>query len=397
MNLSLWLESLKIDAKPDIDECISYLKDIFLVLTVFKLTEQDSIWHAEGNVHIHTNMVLQELYKIFDNKEFIPTPSQRRTLILSALLHDIGKPRTTLVGDDGRVRAKNHEEVGKTYLIYTLLKLNLPAQEYIDILQLVGHHQKPKLLVIKDLPVHAYLSLNSIINYELIYWLEVADMRGRICSDLDEQLLWLDEFRSITKNELENSSRFETNLPNDSYVNLVGKYLINTGEIYSLEEAALKLYEKSNNYSTVTVLCGISGSGKSTYINKYLSNCVVISLDELRYKLCKNESDQSNNSVVLQAAHNLLKQALREKKDVVWDATNLRKEFREKILTVAHNYGALTKIVVILAPLKSILERNSKRFNFVPASVIKRQITMFQFPDSTEAHILEHYVTKELK
>ena len=34
---------------------------------------------------------------------------------LGALLHDIAKPLTTKVGEDGRVRAKNHEEIGKNY------------------------------------------------------------------------------------------------------------------------------------------------------------------------------------------------------------------------------------------------------------------------------------------
>ena len=397
LSLSLWLESLRTNATPDINECITYLSKIFPLLTCFKDTIQDKVWHAEGDVHVHTNMVLKELYSIFDKQEFKPTNSQRRVLILSALLHDIAKPLTTKVGEDGRVRAKNHEEIGKNYLIYRLLKLNLPIDEYLDILNLVGYHQKPKLLVIKDLPIHEYLKLNSIINYELIYWLEVADMRGRVCEDLDEQLLWLDEFKNITHNELNNTCRFETTLPSNSYVNLVGNYLINTGEVYSLEEASLKLYEKAIKYSTVTILCGVSGSGKSTYIDKYLSNSVVISLDNLRSIIGKNSTDQSNNSEVLQVAHNMLKEALRSKKDVVWDATSLRKEFREKVITIAHNYGALTKIVVVLSPLKSILNRNASRFDFVPALALERQIDMFQFPNNTEAHILEYYMTKELK
>ena len=61
MNKQDWLESLSMHGKPSIDECIYYLGDAFPLLYEFKTTEQDSQWHAEGDVHIHTGMVLNEL------------------------------------------------------------------------------------------------------------------------------------------------------------------------------------------------------------------------------------------------------------------------------------------------------------------------------------------------
>ena len=64
MNRREWLASLAIDSEPSIDECISFLGDVIDWLHLLESTEQDSEWHAEGNVKIHTSMVLDELYKL---------------------------------------------------------------------------------------------------------------------------------------------------------------------------------------------------------------------------------------------------------------------------------------------------------------------------------------------
>lgn len=396
-----WLQSLEDNHSPNLDECIKYLGDYFPLLYKFKETIQDSIWHAEGDVHIHTQMVLDELYSIFNNKEYVPTPSDRRVLILSAVLHDIAKPLVTTVDADGRVKARKHEEVGKNYLVYKLLQLDLPMEEYLKILAIVGFHQTPKLLVIRDEPRHKYLEFNNMINYELIYWLEVADLRGRTCEDREESLMYLDEYKRITEEELNKPYRYYvSSIPNvytekrKRYLEVVGNYLINNGQVDSLQSAFAKLYEPSLNYSKVILLCGVSGSGKSQHIKKNYAGYTVISLDNLREQLLKNRQDMSNHGVVIQAAYELLRQCLRNKQNVVWDATNYRKDFRNKILDIAHAYGALSKIVMVLSTTDDIHHRNNLRQHSIPTEDIDRQIKSIEFPDSTEAHIIEYTFNK---
>ena len=63
-NLNIWLESLAEKHTPNFDECVSFLASYFPLLNKFENTEQDKEWHAEGNVAIHTEMVLKELYKL---------------------------------------------------------------------------------------------------------------------------------------------------------------------------------------------------------------------------------------------------------------------------------------------------------------------------------------------
>ena len=62
--------------------------------------EQPPEYHPEGDVWNHTVMMLNEL----------DHPSEE--LALSILLHDIGKPATRTVDEDGRIRFQGHAQVG---------------------------------------------------------------------------------------------------------------------------------------------------------------------------------------------------------------------------------------------------------------------------------------------
>ena len=399
MNRTFWLDSLKDSAKPNMDECIEYLSDIFPLLKEFRNTPQDPIWHAEGDVHIHTDMVLHELYQIFDTEQFIPTPEQRQILILSALLHDIAKPLTTFTcPDTGRVKASKHEERGLNYLTLRILELQLPEESVIQILRLVGLHQKPKLLVIKDAPRHEYLALANDVDYELMYWLEIADMKGRVCEDLEEQLMYLDEYLRITEEELSRPFRYHlSDIPASApekeryYSNAVGRSLLNRGEVQSLEEAHSKLYEPAKRHGTFTMVVGVSGTGKSTFLqNKYPAH-MYISLDQLRYTVNQGPRNKVEGHV-LQHAKKTIKYALAYNGNVVFDATNLRQELRAQWLELARDYGALTTIEVLLKPEKQIRLQNKQRRAEVSEEIITKQIEKFQLPSNNEADVVNFHV-----
>lgn len=66
---------------------------------------QDPASHPEGDVFIHTGMVLDEARKLIDD---LPRPKQL-AVMLGALCHDLGKPATTKVGSVS-LSTKTHEE-----------------------------------------------------------------------------------------------------------------------------------------------------------------------------------------------------------------------------------------------------------------------------------------------
>lgn len=75
-------------------------------------TEQEPDWHPEGDVWIHTLMVLDQAAKIIRDPVKNFTKEEQLQVMLGALCHDLGKPSTTKV-EDGRIRSKGHEDAGK--------------------------------------------------------------------------------------------------------------------------------------------------------------------------------------------------------------------------------------------------------------------------------------------
>ncbi len=73
-------------------------------------TAQDAKNHPEGNVFVHTCMVLDEA-ALISAREGLDEFSNA-VLRLAALTHDFGKPATTVVYEDGKVTAHNHPEMG---------------------------------------------------------------------------------------------------------------------------------------------------------------------------------------------------------------------------------------------------------------------------------------------
>jgi poly(A) polymerase len=95
--------------------------------------EQPPEFHPEGDVWIHTLMMLEGLRQ--------PTP----TLALGVLLHDIGKPPTFTIRE--RIRFDNHVEVGARMAEEICGRLRMSTCETERIAELVRHH-----LRFKDFP-----------------------------------------------------------------------------------------------------------------------------------------------------------------------------------------------------------------------------------------------------
>jgi len=395
-----WINSLAHQSTPDLDECIAYLGSNIEWLYSLKNIPQDPEWHAEGDVHIHTNMVLNELYKILESQAEHIQGSKRQALILAALLHDVGKTqRTKEIEINGvlRIACPQHESVGRSYLAFKLMELPLSFDVIWRILGLVGEHHIPKLLVVKNKTKGEYLSLSRRADIELLYWLEVADMRGRICADLNKQLEYLDEFKMFAEeygiwsapHDLtdEFSVLFTTeNESEKDYIYAQALYEMEKSIISLPVEAIARSFEHKIQYSNLVVLCGPSGSGKSTWVKKNCEGFILISLDEIRDEVNGSRTIQKNRGQILHLAKDRLKDCLRNKQDVVWDATNLRSDFRKILCDFGRNYKALVTLVTFLLPESELFSSNKNREFSVPDEVLLKQLDGYQFPLVDEAH-----------
>jgi tRNA nucleotidyltransferase (CCA-adding enzyme) len=142
--------------------------------------EQEPAWHPEGDVWVHTLMVVDEARARIDD---LPRWA-KLAVMLGAVCHDFGKPATTAVFD-GRVRSHNHEEAGVAPARALLDRLNVHAIDGVDVraqvFGLTAHHLKPGAWhkVRGEVGDGAFRRLAQKVDLELLARLAEADCVGR--------------------------------------------------------------------------------------------------------------------------------------------------------------------------------------------------------------------------
>ncbi len=152
--------------------------------------EQEYDWHPEGDVWVHTLMVIDNAVAESAGLD----RARRLTVMLGAVCHDFGKPATTEFRD-GRIRSFNHEEAGVTPTLRFLDRLNVHSIDGFPVrAQVVGltaHHLKPGMWykVRDSVGDGAFRRLAQKVDLELLARLARADCTGRTgefdCSAMD--------------------------------------------------------------------------------------------------------------------------------------------------------------------------------------------------------------------
>jgi predicted kinase len=355
---------------PGLEAGLPYVADL-------RACMQDPVYHAEGDVWTHTRMVVDCLKA---DPRFHALPEDRRRVLgLAALLHDIAKPETRAEDYDatlGRVRITHnkHSPQGAQRAWVYLWDLGFPAQVRADVHAIIFWHQRV---------FHTYPGSRSadrdIISYSLIgRWHELllhglADNAGRInpathvtADALDLLTLHIDEMGC-----LQTAWPFETD----------------AARIYWLGNRA----ERSAHFtphptagSQVVVMSGLPGMGKDTYIRRHLADWPVISLDQLRDTL--DIAPDDNQGKVIQAAMAAARVHLRAQTRFVWNATNLTRLARGKIIDLCLAYGATVDIRALDTPAAVTRRQNREREARVPDAVIARMLQKWEPPTPLEAH-----------
>jgi len=141
---------------------------------------QEPEWHPEGDVWVHTLQVVDQARTRIDD---LPRP-QQLTIMLGALCHDLGKPRTTKFSD-GRIRSLDHEEQGVEPALALLDRLNVHSIDGYDVRAqvagLTAQHLKPGAWykVRDEVGDGAFRRLAAKVDLELLARLAKSDCLGR--------------------------------------------------------------------------------------------------------------------------------------------------------------------------------------------------------------------------
>ena len=159
---------------------LGIVDQIFPELKALVGVPQEPDWHPEGDVDVHTLMVVDEARKLIDDLDH----PRQVAVMLGAIAHDFGKPPTTEFVD-GRTRSRGHDEAGVeptlSFLdrlgIFTLGGFNVRDQ----VVQLVRYHLKPGEYYKSKSPVGdgAFRRLARKVEADLLYRVAKADSLGR--------------------------------------------------------------------------------------------------------------------------------------------------------------------------------------------------------------------------
>ena len=141
---------------------------------------QEPEWHPEGDVWIHNLQVIDQTRARIDD---LPRP-QQIAMMLGAVCHDLGKPKTTKFSD-GRIRSLDHEEQGVAPAMALLDRLNVHTIDGYDVRRqvagLTAQHLKPGswYKVRDEVGDGAFRRLAAKVDLELLARLAKSDCLGR--------------------------------------------------------------------------------------------------------------------------------------------------------------------------------------------------------------------------
>lgn len=135
----------------------------------------------------------------------------------------------------------------------------------------------------------------------------------------------------------------------------------------------------------VYLLCGLQGSGKSTYAKTHAEalNSKIVSTDQIRIKYSPIEEDK-----VFPKAYQLISEHIKEGYNVIFDATNINFEMRKKNLEGILNLveEKIEFICICLKTDKEICKQRVEKRNtlkgeiFLPLEVIDSFDHLFEEP-----------------
>lgn len=357
----------------------NYLESRFSWVEEMNHVPQDRFHHAEGNVAIHTRMVLEMLHQ--DAVYNSLSEQEKEILWAAALLHDVEKRSTTVQEADGRISAKGHARKGAQTARRMLYKEE-PAPFAIreQIWGLIQHHSLPLWLLERADPLKLLIQASLEVDTRWLTLLARADVLGRICEDQADLLYRVECFEEFCR---ENGC-WGTTRP------------------FASAHARMHYLQHENSYPDyvpfeepemeVIMMSGLPGAGKDTYIRKHLFHLPVISLDAIRESLGSDPADKRGNGQAIQQGKEQARILLRKKQSFVWNATNITRQLRSQLIALFLSYKARVRIIYLEVPFEKLQGQNKGREAVVPAQVMEKLAGKLEVPALWEAHEVT-YVT----
>ncbi|MEV2275363.1 AAA family ATPase [Nocardiopsis sp. NPDC049922] len=332
--------------------------------------EQDPVHHAEGDVETHTRMACEALAEL---PEWRARPAAERVrLFATVLLHDVGKPACTRRDQDGRITAHGHSRRGELMARRLLWEGGADVGWREHVAALIRHHQVPFWALERPDPRTIAFRVSLVARNDDLALLATADILGRRCGDTAEVLDNIALYREYCAEQ--RCLDRPRNFPSDHARFWFFRKPDRDPDYAAYDDTRL----------AVTVMSGLPGAGKDTWIGAHRADLPVVSLDAVRDRM--GVSPTGPQGRVAAAAHELAREHLRAGRSFVWNATNLSRDVRDRCVGLAAAYRGRVEIVSLEAPPGVLRSRLDRRADPVPAAAVERLVRRWEYPDPTEAH-----------
>ena len=159
---------------------LNFLKDtgwvkFFPELSALIGCEQDPEWHPEGDVWVHTLHCMDAFARERTGEEW-----EDLVVGFGVLCHDLGKPLTTKIGDDGRIRSPLHEPKGEAPTRSFLSRMTNQVDLQEQVVPLVRRHLTPRTFYKDKASDGAIRRLaNKVKRIDRLVRVASADIKGR--------------------------------------------------------------------------------------------------------------------------------------------------------------------------------------------------------------------------
>lgn len=349
-------------------------------------TVEDSPWHREGNVGIHTNMVVSQYLALNNSDDWNEdySKSNNHTNLLGAFacaFHDVGKPAAMerkYTEERGHYNAfAGHEPVSARLwenwavenwdMLVDRFRFN--GKDLYIVGWMVENHLPWGLK--KDAKLDSLgltIALNEVHN--TFFDVLMADTLGRISDDHPDKIAksqaWVDAMRQRAR--------------------AVGiEYLGRS--------------DKKSGQPKIVIPIGASGSGKTTVFNENFADFEHFSWDTSRIQFTEENlgfadglSDENKYRIAFDYCNEnrdeftkywqaQFHQLIKDGKNIYVDNTNLSKKRRKFFLDAVMHKGYKTTAVIMPVTLKTVLERQKTRTDkTVPEGAVMQHYMAMQYP-----------------
>lgn len=346
-------------------------------------TMEDSDWHEELSVWIHTELVLDFVkFKIMEGSL---NDKESAILFLAALFHDTGKPSKEVLHDDGKKSYRGHDlqsaRILEEFAVcnWLLLEPYFTWEDIVCAMFLIERHQS-----------------YDVTNPHKVHELATAIYRWshKLSKLHDTNVCVYNVFKALM--ECDRLGREATPECTD-IMERKNKALFNALE--NIDFGSVVDWDKTKN--SVFILVGASGSGKSTFIKSrmplyHLSGAfpMKLSLDDLRvdffhsvkgtsgyskeiyhlaWELCC-EKESEFTTFAKQTTRAAFAQAEKEHRDIYIDNTNLSRKRRAEFVELARKHKMNVFTVHFPITSEAIKARQSTRTSkSVPSDAVEGQ------------------------